>query len=450
MEQEQLELKALQHLIQNPVAREKLKRRKTGLRLVMFENSASSKVAEWITRYEAHYRDIPNNKSVLLAFASPHLQSIEEPLNSWCVQLIEQIYQPTDLQETFEFCVDQLAFNWKKRTALRDLETAIRDLHQNQFDEFTGKLSGIIRQIKSTDNVSHINPIKDYQKLVADHQYRTAHPELEMRIPTGIPWLDEVLGGGFSMGEYYILMAYTGRGKSFFGAQVAYYAAMSKFNVVMANLEMSNKKATYRMLSRITGIPYIRFMKPSQMTEENYRTWEQKMKEWEESKERGRLEFISFDKVPTVEDIEAKLEDLGIDVHLLIIDQITNMSSKLEWQELEVIAKKLEWLAKNWKNERGIAILTFGQVKAETRDYRTLTEQHFAYGKPVCEHATGVLYLSQTLEDQTRNVINLGITKNRDAAPTTQQATLYPEFEYSRIHSTERMRREMDSGNVPT
>jgi hypothetical protein len=159
----------------------------------------------------------------------------------------------------------------------------------------------------------------------------------------------------------------------------------------------------------------------------------------------GSLQFISFPQVPSVEDIIIKLENLPTETDLLIIDQITNMSARLEWQELEVIAKKLEFLAKSWRRERGLAILTFGQVKAETKWYKHLNEQHFAYGKPVCEHATGVFYLAQDEEDYSKRIIRLGICKNRDGEPETNQFEMYPDLAKARIHCAERFQRAIRS-----
>jgi len=450
MEQEQLELKTLQYLVQDKNAQDKLKKRITGLRLSLFDkNEASKKVADWIARYSVLYNDIPQSPGTLLSFSAPFLKLIEEPLRSWCEQLIEQVYQPLNRTETFEFCVDQLTINWTHRTSLETLYLAVADLKKNDFDSFTNQLGEIIKRVKSIDTISHVMPIENYGKILADTQYRAQHPELNRKIETGIGWLDEAFGGGLSIGEYYLVMAYTGRGKSFLGTQLAFHAAWAKHNVVVANLEMSNKKATHRLLSRLTAIPYIRFAQPWHMTAENYETWKTKAREWEEEK-RGRLDFISFNKIPTVEDIIAKMEELDVDIDLLIIDQITNMSSKLEWQELEVIAKKLEWLAKTWKKEKGLAIVTFGQVKSETKNYAALTEQHFAYGKAVCEHATGVIYMTQTEQDEARNVIRMGICKNRDGESSRGNGLLYPNFSISRIHCQQRFEQSVNDGDVPT
>jgi len=441
MEQEQLELIILKHLVQTPEAKEKLTRKQTGLMLEYFEKPASQKLVAWLLLYLKKYNNVPTRADLVLEFARDEINRMEEPLLTWCEELTKQIYMPPPPEEDFQFCIDLLKNNWRKRYGVNSLSNAVSELSQGKFDEFCEQITNVSRKIKLVgQSLPNLNPILDYPQILAEHKYLAANKDLFRKIPTGIKWLDEQLNGGLALGEYYILMAWTGRGKSFFGTQVAFYAALYGFNVVVANLEMSNKKATKRLLSRITGIPIERFIDPWKMTEDNYVTWEDRMVEWKAMN--GSIEFITFEKSPTVDDVAAKLHNLSEPPDLLIIDQITNMSGRLEWQDLEMVAKDLELLAKSWAKERGLAILTFGQAKSSSIYRPRLTVQDSAYGKGVCEHATGVFYLSQTVEEEEQRIIKLGISKNRDGQMILDQAELYPNRDIARIHCTERFERE--------
>lgn len=448
MEQEQLELAALKHLVQTEEVKEKLKRKRTGLRLAYFEKSGTQQTVSWVVNYANRYKQAPPSADALLAFIGQEINNMEEPLKSWCEQTARQVFEPPAPAEDFAFYVDQLSINWRKRMGINGLDGALLELNKGNFDEFTGQLNETSRKIQLASEVlPNVYPIDDYPHILADLKYRAEHRDEFQKIPTGIRWLDERLGGGWSLGEYYLLFSYTGRGKSFFGTQCAFYAVWAGFNVAIANLEMTNSKARNRMLSRITGIPTIRFMEPWELTTQNYEIWEQKMAEWKEAK--GNMVFLSFEKIPTVDDIVAKLHNLPFQPDLLILDQITEMSTRLEWQELEVVAKQLEFTAKSWDKERGLSILTFGQSTRDTKWYAALTEQHFAYGKPVCEHATGVMYLSQTETDFERNIIRLGMCKHRDGEPVPEQFFMYPDRARARIHCAERYEREGEANGNP-
>lgn len=445
MEQEQLEITILKHLVQNEEAKTRLIRKQTGLSLNYFQKIGSCHVAEWIVSYANKYKDLPANVTILIAFASEKINRLEEPTLNWCRQLAESIFEPPQPPETFQFCVDLLVNNWVKKTSIDKMRTAAETLEKDNLDKFTDEIKEMTRSVISVrETLPNTDPIKDYDRLLAEHQYLASHKELFVQIPSGLEWLDKKFGGGWVLGEYYLLFAYTGRGKSFFGTQCAFNAAWEGFNVAVANLEMTDKKATNRMLSRITGIPIERFIKPWLMTEENYETWDEKINFWKDRK--GSLTFLTFERAPTVEQIEAKLHDLPIMPDFLIVDQITNMSTRLEWQELEVIAKGFEILAKGWNKGKGLAVLTFGQAKTETKWLNVLSEKHFAYGKPVVDHATSVLYLAQEKDEYKLNLIRLGMCKNRDGERVLSQWMLYPDQGRGRIDCEERVSRECKDG----
>ena len=449
MEQEELELKILKHFVQNEKAREKLVRKQTGLKLEYFSKGATRKIVEWILLYTKKYESVPENYDTIREFSKNEILKLEEPLKGWCINIIKQIFIPPLPEENFEFCIDTLQNNWKSRYGAGVINTALTDLSNKDFDNFCLKINKMSRKIKIAGlNLPSLNTIGDYERILSEHKYRAQHKELFKKIPTGLKWFDRTLNGGLSLGEYYLLMGYTGRGKSFIGTQCAYFAAFKGFNVAIANLEMTNKKAMNRLYSRITAISYERFYDPWKMTENNYEDWHRAMSDWKS--DCGQIEILPFEKPPTVDDISAKLSELNKQTDLLIIDQITNMSGKLEWQELESIAKEIEFLAKSWDNERGLAVITFGQVKANTIYNKYLNVGDFAYGKGVCEHATAVAYLSQTKEDIEENLIRLGICKNRDGENVTTQQILYPNRDISRIHCTEREARENEDENEDT
>ena len=66
-------------------------------------------------------------------------------------------------------------------------------------------------------------------------------------IPTPYPSLTEWLGGGFELGDYTLLQAYTNRGKSWLASQVGIKAFNSGFGVMHYSPELSQKQQLQRL-----------------------------------------------------------------------------------------------------------------------------------------------------------------------------------------------------------
>lgn len=65
-------------------------------------------------------------------------------------------------------------------------------------------------------------------------------------IPTPYQSLTKWLGGGFELGDYILLMAFTNRGKSWIGTQIGQTAWRNQFGVIHYSPELSKKQQTYR------------------------------------------------------------------------------------------------------------------------------------------------------------------------------------------------------------
>lgn len=65
-------------------------------------------------------------------------------------------------------------------------------------------------------------------------------------IPTPYSTLTDWLGGGFELGDYILLMAYTNKGKSWVGSHIGNTAHMNGFGVLHYSPELSKKQQVYR------------------------------------------------------------------------------------------------------------------------------------------------------------------------------------------------------------
>lgn len=77
----------------------------------------------------------------------------------------------------------------------------------------------------------------------------------ELRLPTLIAELDDVIGGGISTGELNVMMAPPNEGKSIWLTNMTYSGMFQKKNVLFVSVEMNDLKISKRLASRMTGIP---------------------------------------------------------------------------------------------------------------------------------------------------------------------------------------------------
>jgi archaellum biogenesis ATPase FlaH len=298
------------------------------------------------------------------------------------------------------------------------------------------------------DRVVRVDPItRD-----ADSYLRTLLARVEAgdtgtnAITTGIPWLDERLGGGWYRGENYLLFGYSGRGKSLFGTQIGYAAALAGFKVVKFSLEMRAEKDIARFYARRSEIPTnVLLRKPWLLSQEQLTDFMKDTEEWKDAKR--IYEVRSYPKKPTMAAIEAELLMLPFDPDLVIIDQLTDIAATLDWKDIALAAESMQLLAKSWKQEKGLALVAFGQAAGKTKFDKYLTQDDFKYGRAPTEWCTAVLYLSQTEEDFEDKTLNLGFAKDRDGEAGDEQMVLYPRGDIGRIHCWAREAKESASND---
>jgi replicative DNA helicase len=198
----------------------------------------------------------------------------------------------------------------------------------------------------------------------------TNHKQLTFNtFSSGYPFIDTVLGGGFSAKSLYVFMGMPKVGKSLWLGNLAVSAVKNGHNVAILSFEMNDRKYIKRLGSNMLGIPI-----------SDYKN----VAEQEESIKK-RLQTISFDNlripgkfhikefptsqagVPEVERYLKKLEEKkGIKFKMVIIDYINimknwrNANSENTYMKIKQIAEDLRGMAmsNNW------SIITATQTKS--------------------------------------------------------------------------------------
>lgn len=146
-------------------------------------------------------------------------------------------------------------------------------------------------------------------------------------IPTPYPTLTKWLGGGFELGDYILLMAYTNRGKSWVGSDIGNVAHKSGFGVLHYSPELSKKQQVYRNDTLRGHFNNVNIRRGELENEEQYMTYLDDFNETQEVPYYIR----TMEDLPnglSTEVIQADLEMYGDKIAMVIIDGFNLMDHK--------------------------------------------------------------------------------------------------------------------------
>lgn len=141
------------------------------------------------------------------------------------------------------------------------VESLVRDrIAEKSIYELSGKVIDIVREADYSDGngVNVLNNIKtvfndsvgfgfDDDLGIDLYDPEQLKPEKEDTIPTGIPFIDNKLNGGYSRGALTVYMGESGIGKSWFLSNDAVNFVKGGYNVVFITLEMSEHEICNRI-----------------------------------------------------------------------------------------------------------------------------------------------------------------------------------------------------------
>lgn len=145
-------------------------------------------------------------------------------------------------------------------------------------------------------------------------------------IPTPYPSLTKYLGGGFELGDYVLLQAYTNRGKSWIGSHCGVTAWLNKFGVLHYSPELSKLQQMQRNDTLIGHFNNIALKTGSLQNEEDYKAF------LEQFTEKNETPYIikTMEDLPnglSIDVIEADL-NANPDIKMVIIDGFNLMTHK--------------------------------------------------------------------------------------------------------------------------
>jgi archaellum biogenesis ATPase FlaH len=255
---------------------------------------------------------------------------------------------------------------------------------------------------------------------------------------SGFPFIDTVLGGGFSAKALYVFMGMPKVGKSLWLGNIAAQAVKVGHNVAVLSLEMSDRKYVKRMGANILGVPVSEYSKIADD--------EQAMKKklgsmmYDNLKVPGHLTIKEFPtSQASVNDIERylkKMEEIkGIKFKVIVVDYINimknwrNANSENTYMKIKQIAEDLRGMAmqNNW------SIITATQTKQGDFDASDLSINSAAESSGLVATVDGMFGIIQDPIMYANKEYKLKILANRDDGYKNAYKVFSVDYKYMRI-----------------
>ncbi|MFT4413169.1 DnaB-like helicase C-terminal domain-containing protein [Fredinandcohnia humi] len=238
-------------------------------------------------------------------------------------------YQP-EVQDSFKYLCSRI----KARTARRQAF----DLLQNQAGKKFKELSGdkFIQWLKEeTNKIENTTSVRfelgtnfatnGEERL---QWYRDSKEKRTYQyIPTPYPSLTDALGGGFEVGDYILLMAFTNRGKSWVASQIGLTAWQNSFGVLHYSPELSKRQQSFRLDTLNGHFNNVNLRRGVLQDENRYYDY---LKQFSQEKENAPYIIKTMEDLPdglSLDVIEADLQ-MHSNIKMVIIDGFNLMIHK--------------------------------------------------------------------------------------------------------------------------
>jgi replicative DNA helicase len=297
------------------------------------------------------------------------------------------------------------------RTLRQSAQQLLYGLGESQVDpqkalqQFEARVDGI----GSSKDGGFVSLSESVSKIVDKHQQMATEQTdpKKLRISTGLPTLDETMGG-FVPGKLYLIGGRTGMGKTAIAVNMALAAARQKKSVWFCSLEMEAKEITQRVLSANLEI--------------EYQTWRNRLSEqeiaivqqWREMTAR-KLQFWITDRSESFTTLKAKTrlrKSLdGIDI--VIIDNL-QLVRPLDYRQPK--HERLKALTEAFKNsfakELEVAVVLLCQLSVDAepgKEARDPDNTSWADSKRIVDDADAAMILHRPNKNESKLIV----TKNR-------------------------------------
>ncbi|MTI84269.1 MAG: DNA helicase [Firmicutes bacterium] len=293
----------------------------------MIENQLISKVLEEKTffelrRYGIQAEDFPTLGHVY-QFVNEYVQENGSvPDYRTVVSEAEEFEYIPEVTDTFKYLCTKLKADTAKRKAYVMLkQEAVKKFADMPGDKFVQWLKAETEAIERETSLAFAMGT-DYATNGAERLewYNKAKEEKSRQfIPTPYPSLTEALGGGFEVGDYILLMAFTNRGKSWIASDTGLAAWENGFGVLHYSPELSKNQQALRLDTLKGHFDNVKLRRGQLQNEKEYHSFLEGFVEGQDSPQYLIKTMEDLPKGLTLEAIEADLQ-INPDVRMVIID----------------------------------------------------------------------------------------------------------------------------------
>ena len=344
--------------------------------------------SEWnyILNHFNAYGNIPDKESFLNVFPNFDLIHVTEPIQ----YLIDEIYK--------EKQNNQLAatFNKVRKLLIENKTTEALDIYKKAYEDLTNNVA-----------LASVDILKDTSRYDAYVDRLQSFDKYYVR--TGLPELDEIIGGWDREEELATIVARTNVGKSWLLLKFAVAAAEQGLNVGIYSGEMSERKVGYRIDTLIQHISNSALIHGSSSVQVDYKTYIDNLP----TRFKGSIRVLTPKMINGAAGVSAlrafiekdKLDILFIDQHSLLED---DRKAKNPVERASNISKDL----KNLQVLKRIPIISVSQQNRASTDTGVGTE-HVAQSDRIAQDSTIILFFERHKDD--KSLLDVELVKSRDS-----------------------------------
>ncbi len=336
-----------------------------------------------------------------------------------CMAIIDEKMKPTTYTEGELNTIKEEYHNF-----LVAMETVKLGNEITQLNKDGAKKEDVMAVVKKYDDRTTFDEViaedlkigrEEFLRLISQEKYET--------IPTGCKYLDERLGGGMRKGDFGILVAGTGIGKTCVTSGFAAYAAWKGYKVAHIILEDKKDDIKDKYLAYIlnVGVNYFKnTIEGRELVTERYdmigeekiyNTLYENLKPIYAIDRNEKMHRLS---VRDIDNMLTKLENGGFKADLVIIDYFDRIKCSISnieiWRKDQIISDELNELAIN----HNVAMWVPSQGNKTIQDRTTrINISNISGGAWKGFTAQIVVSMQKNLEDLSTNITTVNFLKNR-------------------------------------
>jgi replicative DNA helicase len=285
--------------------------------------------------------------------------------------------------------------------------------------EAAGRIKAIVDEMSSTNFVDDDDMGTDFDDAESHVQDSS-----KFKVSCGFPTIDHMLGGGWDIGTFNVIMAETNNGKSLWMQNFAIKSADMGHNVLYITLEMSERKVMKRLGAMRLKIPindYDNISKDTELIKKRIAGLSKTDGGDIFDKKIGKI-YAKFwaAGTATVNDFDNYIQKLkekkGIKIDLVIVDYITLVAapkgtgSDNLYSKGKVLSEGLRAIGSKYK----CPVITGVQVAKDAWNSADITLESVPESKAIAETADTFFAIIRTEEMKRQNLYRFKLLKQRD------------------------------------